>query len=94
MDESDINDKFIKDNDINNNLINIIENNIIQNDNENLFHLNYLNIKTKQIVPTIIIFQKNELNIYQNDLIILSKNYNDILSIKFEEDIINDDIIN
>lgn len=94
MDESDINDKFIKENDINNNLINIIENNIIQNDNENLFHLNYLNIKTKQIVPTIIIFQKNEINIYQNDLIILSKNYNDILSIKFEEDIINDDIIN
>ena len=93
-------------NEINNNLINnfennniiendnIIQTNIFQNDNENLFHLNYLNIKTKQIVPTIIIFQKNELNIYQNDLIILSKNYNDIISIKFEEDILNDDIIN
>lgn len=95
-------------NEINNNLINNFENNniiendniiqtnniIFQNDNENLFHLEYLNSKNKQIVPIIIIFQKNELNIYQNDLIILSKNYNDIISIKFEEDILNDDIIN
>jgi len=93
-------------NEINNNLINnfennniiendnIIQTNIFQNDNENLFHLEYLNSKNKQIVPIIIIFQKNELNIYQNDLIILSKNYNDIISIKFEEDILNDDIIN
>ena len=98
-------DNLIK-NEINNNLINnfennniiendnIIQTNIFQNDNENLFNLEYLNSKNKQIVPIIIIFQKNELNIYQNELIILSKNYNDIISIKFEEDIINDDIIN
>ena len=98
-------DNLIK-NEINNNLINnfennniiendnIIQTNIFQNDNENLFNLEYLNSKNKQIVPIIIIFQKNELNIYQNELIILSKNYNDIISIKFEEDILNDDIIN
>ena len=94
---NEINNNNLINNFENNNIIendNIIQTNIFQNDNENLFHLEYLNSKNKQIVPIIIIFQKNELNIYQNDLIILSKNYNDILSIKFEEDIINDDIIN
>ena len=93
MDESSsvLNDNLINVNNNNNN------NNIlsIDDDNkENLFHLEYLNIKFKQIVPIKIIFNKNELNIYQNNLLIFAKNYNDILSIKFEEDILNDYIIN
>ena len=95
--KNEINNNNLINNFENNNIIendNIIQTNIFQNDNENLFNLEYLNSKNKQIVPIIIIFQKNELNIYQNELIILSKNYNDIISIKFEEDILNDDIIN
>ena len=94
---NEINNNNLINNFENNNIIendNIIQTNIFQNDNGNLFHLEYLNSKNKQIVPIIIIFQKNELNIYKNDLIILFKNYNDIISIKFEEDILNDDIIN
>ena len=94
MDESssDLNDNLINVNNNNNNNNNILS---IDDDNkENLFHLEYLNIKFKQIVPIKIIFNKNELNIYQNNLLIFAKNYNDILSIKFEEDILNDYIIN
>ena len=95
MDESssDLNDNLINVNNNNNNNNNNILS--IDDDNkENLFHLEYLNIKFKQIVPIKIIFNKNELNIYQNNLLIFAKNYNDILSIKFEEDILNDYIIN
>ena len=98
MDESssDLNDKLIQKNEINN-LINLNNNNILSFDDDNkknLFHLEYLNVKFKQIVPIEIIFKNNELNIYQNNLLIFSKNYNDIISIKFEEDILNDYINN